>query len=42
MRADLPCYLLLYTQSGTRNPADPRWQDSRRLDALYVINDNTP
>lgn len=26
-RADLPCYVLLYTLGGERNPADPSWFD---------------
>ncbi|MBI3918999.1 MAG: hypothetical protein HY322_18560 [Betaproteobacteria bacterium] len=27
VRAGLPCYLLLYTQGDTQNPADSRWRD---------------
>lgn len=30
-RADLPCYVVLYTVAGVPNPADTRWPDIERF-----------
>jgi len=42
-RADLPCFVLLYTLSQKRNPADTRWMDIEKFRSklMWPIQENT-